>query len=70
MTRASAEPVAPSDAFCEWLLSDAPAAQRERARRRSRNAAQAEREYAQVTAWCRRTLGNDAAPQTCGTSQR
>jgi hypothetical protein len=49
---------------------DAAAAQGERARRRSRNAAQAEREYAQVTAWCRRTLGNDAAPQTCGTSQR
>ena len=61
MTRASAQPVAPSDAFCEWLLSDAPAAQRERARRRSRNAAHAEHEREQVAAWCRRTLANDAA---------
>jgi hypothetical protein len=54
--------VAPVDAFDEWLLSDAPAAAAERTRRRERHAAQVDHERAQVTAWCRRTLDNDAAP--------
>ncbi|CAN5319987.1 hypothetical protein BH20ACT8_BH20ACT8_02070 [soil metagenome] len=55
-------PVPPVDAFYEWLLCDATAAQEERARRRSRNAADAEHERAQVTAWCQRTFDNAAAP--------
>ncbi len=61
MSGLSVQPVPPADGFYEWLLSDAPAAQAERARRRSRNAAQAKRERAQVAAWCRCTLDNDAA---------
>jgi len=62
MSRSSPQAVAPVDAFYEWLLCDAPAAKVERDRRRGRNAAEAERERAQVAAWCRRTLDNRAAP--------
>ena len=45
------------------LLSDAPAAQRERVRRRSHQASEAKQERARVAAWCRRTLANDAAAE-------
>ncbi len=63
MSHSDSPPMPPIDAFYEWLLSDAPAAQRERARRRSRHASEAKQERARVAAWCRRTLGNDAAPE-------
>ncbi len=63
MSHSDSPPMPPIDAFYEWLLSDAPAAQRERARRRSHHASEAKQERARVTAWCRRTLANDAAPE-------
>ena len=62
MRPASDPRVPPLDAFYEWLLSDAPAAQQERACRRSENIAHAERQRAEVEAWCRRTLSNGATP--------
>jgi len=62
MSRTPPQAVAAVEAFEEWLLCDAPAAARERARRRGDHAARVERERAQVAAWCRRTLDNAAAP--------
>lgn len=47
-----------TDAYHEWLLSDAPAAFQERIRRRAAHADRVAQERDEVSGWCQRVIAN------------